>query len=423
MNKIATSVIATIALSATAWAEPAPDLIQNLSVSQNESRLLMMSFTLTEDAIVTLDMTTNGVTIGSANFQTVFDMTSNDKKPALGKVLKQGAHNLAWQPRKEWPGYVFKDGSFAVNLRAWPLQNPPDYMVVDLQTPSNRTYYVSANDLPGGIKTADPDDTEAVNALVNDPYRTTKLVMRRVPASGNKWLMGSPTSETQWRSGTEVQHYVTLTEDFYMGIYPITCAQANRPPIEERYAVTTPWAISFGTFRGSTATDAYNWPTGREIDPDSYLGKMRALTGLALDLPTEAQREFACRAGTSGAFCDNSANGLKVGWGIDNAEGKGLLPVGLKTPNSWGLYELHGNAMEWTLDRWGTLPEDAQVNPEGPADASGSYRVLKGAHTGENLIVKGRSASRTQGNASQNYYNKGYTGVRVVCPITVPAAE
>ena len=199
--------------------------------------------------------------------------------------------------------------------------------------------------------------------------------------------------------------------------------QVPQPYFMTAFAVIIVITVSAFIFRGSTATDAYNWPTGREIDPDSYLGKMRALTGLALDLPTEAQREFACRAGTSGAFCDNSANGLNVGWGIDNGEGKGLMPVGLKTPNSWGLYELHGNAMEWTLDRWGTLPEDAQVNPEGPTDASGSYRVLKGAHTGENLIVKGRSASRTQGNASQNYYNKGYTGVRVVCPITVPAAE
>ena len=413
--------IATMALSTAALADQAPDLIQGLSVAQNESRLLTMSFSLTEDAIVTLDMTTNGVSIGSENFQTVLDITSNDKKPVLGKVLKQGAHILAWQPRREWPGHVFKDSSFAVDLRAWPLQNPPDYMVVDLATPSNRTYYVSAKDLPGGIKTADPEDAEAVNALTNDPYRTTKLVMRRVPASGNKWLMGSPTTETSWRSASEVQHYVTLTEDFYIGIYPLTCAQVKRSPIEARFSVVSPWAISFNTFRGTPATAAYNWPEGRAIDPNSHLGNMRAFTGLQFDLPTEAQREFACRAGTSGAFCDNSANGLDVGWGIDNAEGKGLLPVGLKNPNLWGIYEMHGNAMEWTLDRWDTLPQDAQVDPEGPATGDGSYRVLKGAHAGENLIVKGRSASRTKGTTDKNFYNSGYTGVRVVCPITAPA--
>jgi formylglycine-generating enzyme required for sulfatase activity len=91
-------------------------------------------------------------------------------------------------------------------------------------------------------------------------------------------------------------------------------------------------------------------------------------------LPTEAQWEFACRAGTIGAYC-RKADLDEIGWYKDNSGGK-THSVAAKKPNAWGLYDMHGNVWEWCEDLYGDYPSGIVTDPTG--DSSGSDRVLRG---------------------------------------------
>ena len=91
-------------------------------------------------------------------------------------------------------------------------------------------------------------------------------------------------------------------------------------------------------------------------------------------LPTEAEWEYACRAGTKGKYAGTGELD-DMGWYDENSEGA-LHPVGRKTPNAWGLYDMHGNAYEWCADRYGDYPSGSVVDPQGPV--TGKRRVMRG---------------------------------------------
>ena len=410
--KALTFAVAALAVAQSALADPE---ITSLSVTQNNSKVVTIDFTLSEKAILTMDFTTNGVSIGAENYRSVHDAQTDSMEYPANKVVPAGRHVFMWRSNREWPGYVFNNGEFVVNLKAWKLDSPPDYMVLDLATKSNRWFYASAADLPdGGIKTADPDDAEAVAALTNDVYRTTKLVMRRIPAAYNKWRMGSPTTETNHQPN-ETTHYVTLTEDYYIGIYELTKWQVKAVGVESAYQTVAYNNVSYSYFRGNPSSSGCNWPSdGHAVGSSTPMQTFRTRTGVMLDFPTEAQWEYACRAGTDGMFCDGSSTIDAVGW-----YNKGIKVVGLLKPNSWGLYDMHGNVWEWCLDQYQVHPSDPQIDPKGATDNT-SNRVLKSGSYAVNTLAFVRSAGRrsvASNNGSDPSYG-GFIGVRLCCPIT-----
>ena len=112
------------------------------------------------------------------------------------------------------------------------------------------------------------------------------------------------------------------------------------------------------------------------VDPTSFLGILRGRTGLDFDLPTEAQWEYACRAGTTTTYsCGNSADGNYM-WYASSSNGW-PHEVGTNQPNMWGLYDLHGNVYEWCLD-WYANSFTGGVDPKG--SSSGSARVVRGGN-------------------------------------------
>ena len=258
------------------------------------------------------------------------------------------------------------------------------YLVVDL---SGGT---SASNYPVSYLSGVPSDGWT------DEYKTTKLVMRRIPAG--TFTMGSPSGELS-RSDDERQHRVTLTKDFYIGVFEVTQRQwelvmGNRPSYfsNTTYYQTRPVEqVTYSDIRGYSA--GTHWPANDAVDAESFMGRLRAKTGLAtLDLPTESQWEYACRAGTGTAL--NSGKNLTVigncpnvsevgrywhnggsGESQDCAPNTGTAPAGSYLPNAWGLYDMHGNVDEWCLDWCETYPEVAQDPGGAPA---GTSRVMRG---------------------------------------------
>lgn len=264
------------------------------------------------------------------------------------------------------------------------------YMVVDLKGGADATNY-------------------PVSYLVDEPksgwtdeYKTDKLVLRRIESG--KFNMGSPEDE-QGRNDNENQHKVTLSKAFYIGIFEVTQRQwellmgSNPSKFKENSDLCPVEQVSYVGIRGSG--DGANWPANNSVDAASFMGKMRARTGNAFDLPTEAQWEYACRAGTTGAYsgkCDLD----KLAWYKDNASDK-THPVGQKKANAWGLYDMHGNVCEWCLDWMGTYPGTV-TDPLGAA--SGFNRVFRGGSWYD--YANCRSAYRNRNYPSLRNFNIGF---------------
>jgi formylglycine-generating enzyme required for sulfatase activity len=235
------------------------------------------------------------------------------------------------------------------------------------------------------------------------------LVMVRIPAG--TFQMGSPSSERE-RDSDETLHQVTLTHDYFIGKYEVTQAQWE--------AIMGSNPSVFSDCGGDCPVDSVSWNDIAAVD--GFMDRLNQhLTntgqpeaGLAR-LPTEAEWEKAARAGTSTRYyygdaleCDDycvlcDLHDLYMWW-CGNNDPNGPKPVGGKLPNSYGLYDMHGNAWEIVSDFYGTYPSTPQTNPTGPADGGGDpHRVVRGG--GWDFEAEGaRSAqrSRARPDASQD---------------------
>jgi formylglycine-generating enzyme required for sulfatase activity len=159
------------------------------------------------------------------------------------------------------------------------------------------------------------------------------------------------------------QHRVTITKGFWMGVFPVTQAQ---------------WQAVLGynpsNFRGDDRpVEMVSWD-----DCQEFCKKLAELTGKPTRLPTEAEWEYACRAGTTTEYWNGNAEESlkKAGWYGGNS-GRQTHTVGeLKSPNPWGLHDVHGNVWEWCQDWYGGLTTANQTDPTG--QPKGENRVVRG---------------------------------------------
>ncbi len=335
---------------------------------------ITISYDLVGDrAIVTLDILTNGVSIGAANVVRVSGDVNRKVEPGNGK-------SIVWQAYQDWPDHRINNQIVQAKVTAWSLDNPPDVMVVDLLTKSNIVFYASLASLPGGV--------------TNDLYKTDKLVMRKIPAGGSVFSMGEAGG-----SGAAKPHFVAFTNDFYLGVYEVTQKQLSNVSGQrgtssfaesENADIMPSDALPFGNSGDSWSIRDYRYnastyPQGiGKFGNKSFLGAFCRHSGLAFDLPTGAQWEFACRAGTSTKYNNGSNDASSMdalGWYGGNS-GSVPHPVGMKTHNAFGLYDMHGNVWEWVLD-WAYSsaqnPYTAyDVNPVGPASEANNLKERRG---------------------------------------------
>ena len=143
-------------------------------------------------------------------------------------------------------------------------------------------------------------------------------------------------------------------------------------------------------------------------DCQEFLKKLnsQAPSGWRFALPTEAQWEYACRAGTTGAY-GGTGRLEDMGW-FESNSGRETHPVAQKKPNAWGLYDMHGNVWEWCSDWSGPYPAGESTDPTG--SASGRFRELRGGNS-VSSAQECRSANR---NANSPFVCYGGRGLRLL---------
>jgi formylglycine-generating enzyme required for sulfatase activity len=188
-----------------------------------------------------------------------------------------------------------------------------------------------------------------------------EIPMMRLPAG--RFQMGSPASDQEADPLERPQHWVELTRPFELGVYPVTN--------EQWCAVMggTPPGYWKGTRRPVEMVSA--------LDAEAFCKQLHEmLGGAAFRLPSEAEWEYACRAGTTAPRYGRLD---EIAWYADNSGGQ-TQDVGGKAPNAWGLYDMLGNVWEWTSDMWRRgYEETPQARPvKDPRHETGSYRVRRG---------------------------------------------
>jgi formylglycine-generating enzyme required for sulfatase activity len=193
------------------------------------------------------------------------------------------------------------------------------------------------------------------------------------------FTMGSPTDEADRKANEGPQTQVTLSQGFWMSKYETTQA-------EYRLVMGTDPSYGKGdaklpveTVSWDDATDYCDKLTARERDA----GRLPA--GYEYRLPTEAEWEYGCRAGTTTRFSHGDDSGYTqlgdYAWYYANS-GNTTHPVGVKKPNAWGLYDMHGNVWEWCGDFYSEYPGGSTTDPRGPN--TGTNRVFRGGGWGAN---------------------------------------
>jgi len=433
MNKTILMTLLLGSVAGLALAAPVLDASPTLSQDANTRQVTVQYKLTTDPAVITVDVLTNGVPLPPPSMKYLSGAVSK----TMTQPIEPDADNLktiVWDVAKELPGCLFSNA--VAKITAYPTNNPPLYLVIDLSGGTGASCYPCR-------RTSQPPD---FGELTNAACRTTELWLRYIPAG--TFAMGAPSTEPGYNAnrfnpgfGMESVHAVTLSHDYYIGVFEVTQRQwelvmGNRPS----FNTSAYWAdrpveqVSYNDIRG--ALPAFGLPTAATVSPTSFLGILRAKTGLALlDLPSEAQWERACRAeSSSGQWNDGSLilqtealdtnlNRLaRTQYNATRNDSNGNLDpatynsarVGSYLPNAWKLYDMHGNINELCKDRsLLDLSTSSVTDPIGPT--ASVNQIHKGG--GYASATYGHRAATRCGIMEERTLQHKRLGFRLVCTV------
>ena len=264
--------------------------------------------------------------------------------------------------------------------------------------------------------TSPPDDPASQPPYIQNAREageeTTVILPGGVPLRfcfipAGEFTMGNPGSDQLLHQDEEPQHPVRITKPFWLAKYPLTQAQwaAVMSSTPSEYQCT------------DCPVERVSWYDGRE-----FLKRLCRIVGRGFRLPTEAEWEYACRAGTIGRYYwGKDEDETQIGdyaWYSDNsssvleaAAAKHPNPVGQKLPNAWGLHDMLGNVWEWCVDRYGGYTRVAQTDPLGPY--SGREQVIRGG-CWSNIPILLRCAKRSKCNPENRQNTIGLRPARTI---------
>ena len=351
--------LTTFAFTCTALAAGAYSLIDSASVTWTQTRngTVTVGYTLTgAPAYVSTEFLTNGVSVGAAGQVGL----SGD----VNRIVQPGTHRFVWQMQDDaLVKTKLPEGSWSVKLTATDFRRLSTYMAVNLADGS-MVFYAATNDIPGGVGDA--------------KWKTTHMLLRRIPAANVTARLGLGLGDYKNSSYNYAPPYErTFAEDFYMAIYETTQGQSFALGDS---TTSTCGQTSFNSLNNAThkAVHATDWQW-HPVDNATWArattvaatltarAKANGGDGLVFAVPDEDQWEYACRAGCSkDAFfgARQKSYSAKVNdyivnfqtaksyYGGDQGGGfhpsySDAIPVGLKLPNAWGLYDMLGNVCEW----------------------------------------------------------------------------
>ena len=396
-------------------------------------------------AVVTLDIETNATdgtwaSIGGENIQ--FVSGAVNRKVTDEDKDENGLCTIKWRADDSWPNHIIGSKGARAVVTAWPLDNTPDYMVVDISAsakPGAARYYTSTNFLPGTVS--------------NPLYKTTSILMRKILAKDVVWTMGTVSELNRKTDGSENAHEAQLTNNYYIGVYEVTQSQwaliqTERPnpswfQFEGDKAMRPVERVCYNEIRcaansTTAAADYQGWPSPPY--EGSFLDLLRDKTGIDFDLPSDAEWEYACRAGhgeghwgdgsviskdqncpnhiplerflgSVGTLPDTTGNDKMNKFDTVTDASVGTAIVGSYRPNSWGLYDMLGNVREFVIDRFSS--GETLVNLRGMVYDPGTGNVVgRGSHYENKWTQNNRPSSRYSGGIGGRSYLSGF---RVAC--------
>ena len=332
-----------------------------------------------------------------------------DAESGLAEMALRGIAGLAMRPFEFDPAAPVEERrTAAAEIQAWWDAN--EDMLIRLREAKLPTGYerVFQRPLAGWDPYGNPVASRAgsvVDPRTGWPYeiwlKAPRMELVLIPAG--EFLMGSPDDERRRSPDEGPVHRVRITRRFYLGKYEVTQAQ---------------WEAVMGEnpsqFRGEARRPVEKVSWG---DCQKFLSKLNSqfpIPGCKFRLPTEAEWEYACRAGTTTRFYwGDDPRDKEIGdyaWEYRES-GREPHPVGQKKPNAWGLYDLSGNVWEWCHDWHGNYGPGRAADPTGPS--SGSGRVLRGG-SWSGFARHCRAASR---DSAAPRDSRRYVGFRVLCEV------
>ena len=309
-------------------------------------------------------------------------------------LISKGTHAVSWNLASQISDFASDEVEFKVTYEPHLMR----YCVLDLSNgPSAGSYPVTYLD-------------EIPEGGWSDEYKLTKLVLRLL----------DPGSFILGEDQTDESHRVYFDKPSYMGVFEVTQTQyalvMGVNPSAHAGGMRPVESVPVTSFRGYYA-----------VEPNSFIGRLRAKSGLLFDLPSEARWEYACRAGTNTSYNDGT-DGVETWQEITRSwesrmDGRGGFAehttVGLYAPNAWGFYDMHGNVAEFCLDLYNEYQiygyDPVQVN-----STSGAY-VLRGG-SWHHLVMECSSHWRMGGSVKNVYEHRGFRLARSVTealPLTI----